>query len=157
MGYESYLRKRRISVSSRCSSTCYPVASSRRFQFSFTDFSLVYRSALRRYFQGHSPWENPMPLLLCSEYRNWSVIRRDQVFRYKKNTQRMLDNNRFFQKIYFKLRKKDKTFLVDKPRNNFSLKPIVSFFLFWIRNLRIFCLLICKRWISNVIIYLRIF
>jgi hypothetical protein len=58
MGYESYLRKRRISVSSRrhkptekhrlslrwfrLSLVYLHIKSSRRFQFSFTDFSLVY-------------------------------------------------------------------------------------------------------------------
>jgi hypothetical protein len=43
MGYESYLRKQQVLVSSR------------RFQFSITDFSLVISPPSRIYFQGHSP------------------------------------------------------------------------------------------------------
>jgi hypothetical protein len=39
-------------------------AMSRRFQFPFTDFSLVMAPPSRRYFQGHSPRENPTPLQL---------------------------------------------------------------------------------------------
>jgi hypothetical protein len=34
------------------------------FQFSFTDFPLVIAPPSRRYFQGHSPWQNPRPLTL---------------------------------------------------------------------------------------------
>jgi hypothetical protein len=56
MGCESHPRKRRIPALQTDRKTSSLVSSSsRRFQFSFTDFSLVYRSASRRYFQGHSP------------------------------------------------------------------------------------------------------
>jgi hypothetical protein len=44
MGYESYLRKQQ-QYRSQVGTYVFEFESSRRFQFSFTDFSLVYRSA----------------------------------------------------------------------------------------------------------------
>jgi hypothetical protein len=53
MGDESYLRKRRISVSSR---RYKPTGKHRRrFQFLFRDFSLVYRSAVAQIFPRSQP------------------------------------------------------------------------------------------------------
>jgi hypothetical protein len=72
MGYESYLRKRRISVSSR---RYKPTGKHRHplrlfackvvdvFSFHLQIFHWFIAPPSRRYFQGHSPWENPTPLL----------------------------------------------------------------------------------------------
>jgi hypothetical protein len=62
-GYESYLRKRRISVSTR------------RYELSFTDFSLVYRSALAQIF----PRSQPMKESNTSTRLNSSNIQRHVV------------------------------------------------------------------------------